>query len=258
MVKTIGIKRFQEIVMDSLSNPLQYAGKSIVLWNSYSGPDSIEYKIVEECCVNYNNGHIDNQVWFKELLFLRQATYAITSKAFCKRKDMYGYKNMGILLDSGYISALRPSNEEITHWLNFVNSQEYQGETLSSDWTLITCAQASYYSFTEEMFSKECVLYEFKPSVDEWAQWMKDKCDERDLKPIVAFIKETESSIDLFYWGLVLEALKRELVEKEYEVLSQLSYEEFDSCLGLDSRIHRGCKDFPYDELWKYIQNNPS
>lgn len=121
---------------------------------------------------------------------------------------------------------------------------------------MIACAQARDYGLTEEMFSKDCILYEIKPSIDEWAEWMKKKCDEKILKPIVAFIKEIDSTIDLFYWNMAVDLLKRELVHNDYETLSQLSHEEFDSCfLGV---LALKIKAFPYDELWEFIQNNPS
>lgn len=253
-MKTIGIKQFQEIVSDVLDNPDKYAGKSIILWNSHPGPDSIEYNIVEDCCVRYNKLHRDNQVWFKELLYLgNETTYHITtSRVICEREDMYGWKKRGIVLDDGIISPFKPSEEEISQWLNFVNRREYQGEILSSDWILIACAQERSYHFTEDMFSENCYLYEFKPSLDEWVEWMKDKCDENELKPIVEFIKETGSSIDLFYWGIALTALKRKLRHKEYDCINQLSHEDFDDCLReyLASR----CKGFPYNELWDFIQ----
>ena len=259
-MKTIGIKQFKEIVIDCLNNPDKYSTGSIVLWNSHRGPQSIEYQIVEECCVNYNNMHTDNQVWFKELISLcSEVDYHIsTSKVLCMRKDMYGFKNRGIVLDDGIISFTKRtlSDEKIAQWLNLVNYHEYQGKKLSSDWTMIACAQARDYGLTEEMFSKDCILYEIKPSIDEWAEWMKDNCDEKILKPIVAFIKEKDSTIDLFYWNIAVDALKRELVHNDYETLSQLSHEEFDSCfLGV---LALKIKAFPYDELWEFIQNNPS
>lgn len=253
-METIGLKQLQEIVSDCLTNPDKYAGKSIVLWDGYCDQDSIEYQIIEECCVCYNKAHNDNQVWFKLTTIGGDLSYHIaTSKVVCDREDMYGWKNRGIVLDNGIIS-LKPSDEEISHWLNFVNRHEYQGGALSSDWTLISCAQASGYGFTEDLFSNDCILYDFKPSVDEWAEWMEDKCDKRDLKPIVTFIKKKGSSIDLYYWGIALRALESELVDNDYEKLSQLSYDEFDDCLR--SRLAFGVKGFPYDELWKLIQNN--
>lgn len=253
-MKTIGINQFKEIVMDCLDNPDKYATGSIILWNSHSGPDSIEYQVVEECCVDYNKMHTDNQVWFKYLsaLSTEGSYYISTSKVICDREDMYGWKNRGILLDGGIVNFSKSSDEEIAQWLNLVNYHEYQGKILSSDWTMIACAQARYYGLTEDMFSKDCILYVIKPSVDEWAEWMKDKCDEKDLNPIVAFIKKTGSPIDLFYWGIALSALESRMVKNDYDVLSQLSQKEFDSCLRetLGFRL----KGFPYDELWQFIQ----
>lgn len=246
-MKTIGINQFKEIVMDCLDNPDKYATGSIILWNSHSGPDSIEYQVVEECCVNYNKMHTDNQVWFKDLIAsgTEVAYHISTSKVVCDREDMYGWKKRGILL----IDPI-----EKVQWLNLVNNHEYQGKVLSSDWTMIAFAHARHYGYTEDMFSKDCILYEVKPSVDEWAEWMKDKCDEKDLNPIVAFIKKTGSPIDLFYWGIALSALESRMVQNDYDVLSQLSQKEFDCCLrpSLGLKV----KGFPYDELWQFIQDN--
>ena len=257
-MKSLSIRQFQDIVSDCLTNSGKYKGKSIVLWDSHPGPESIEYQIIKNCCISYNKAHGDNQVWFKELLTMdSEVSYFVTtSKVVCERKDMYGWKSRGIVLDDGIISFLAPAEEELSQWLRWVNTHEVQGKTLSTDWTLIACAQTRNFAISENMFSEDCILFEFKPSVEEWAEWMKDKCDEKILKPIVAFIKEKDSTIDLFYWNIAVDALKRELVHNDYETLSQLSHEEFDSCLGgvLAFKI----EDFPYDELWEFIQNNPS
>lgn len=256
---TIGILEFKELINACLINPEKYAGKSIILWNGHTSPESIENQIIEECCVNYNQTHLDNQVWYKEILDMIQIPYEITtSKVFCDREDMYGSKDRGILLLArpDTVSLQKLSNEEISQWLKFINSHEYQGKTLSSEWTIFACAHENDYGFTEDMFSKDCVLYEFKPSVDEWAEWMKDKCDEKDLKPLVAFIKEKKSTLDLYYWNIALSVLETELIDKDYEVLSQLSYDDFEGCLRF--RLPIGVKgSFPYNQLWEFVQSYP-
>ena len=54
-----------QLVMDRLSNPGDYAGRSIVLWNADYSLDGIAYLVIKQCCKLYTNENSNDQVWFR-------------------------------------------------------------------------------------------------------------------------------------------------------------------------------------------------
>lgn len=250
-MKTIGISEFKELINARLANPSAYVGKTLVLWNSTAKDYGIAYRVIEECCVDFNKANPENPVWFKYngVNFLDDNNKEI--QVCCDRKDMYGFKKRGILFESG--DLFLDTKED---WLKFINTHQNKKGGISPNWTLVACAQVEQTGLGEDGFAENCEICKLQPTVDEWAEWMKGKCEERDLKPLVAFIKEKNPSIDFSYWNLALGALEGELIDNDYEVLSQLSHDDFEGCLR--SCLGVRVKGFPYNQLWEFVQSYPS
>ena len=100
-MKTIGISDFKGLVNARLDDPNAYVGKTLVLWNAAYMNYGIAYRVIEECCVEHNNANTNHQVWFKysDMTFLTDDNTNI--HGFCERSEMYGYKDQGILFNTG-------------------------------------------------------------------------------------------------------------------------------------------------------------
>lgn len=152
-MKEIGILEFKEKVNERLNNPDLFADQTLVLWNANYAQNSIAYSAIMECCVEYNLAHADQQKW----LTYSDETFTTDDytnpQVFCFRKDMRGYKDSGILFNTGCFLL-----EEKQTWLKFVNTHQNTKGGISANWPLIVCAQANEKGITEEDFSDNCEI----------------------------------------------------------------------------------------------------
>ena len=253
-MRTIGIKEFETLVRDRLENPQAYIGKSLVLWNYHLGPDDIAYYIIKRCCVCYNQDNPKDMVWYVKWCCNNPSILSVSKEGVvCDRKDMYGFKKHGILINDGIIFSLKASEEQVSDWIHFVNTHEYKGEQLSDDWALIAVANADRYGFKESDFSANCEIVSVQPSVDEWAELMMRFCPPDVLNPIVSFIKQNDDGIDLYYWGVAVKQLAKLRIKDGYEFLYQIPSEVF--CRKLRSFLALKVEGFPYTKLWEFVQS---
>lgn len=130
-MKEIGILEFEQLVMVRLSNPRDFAGRSLVLWNADYNNYGIAYRVIKQCCESYNKVNPDDQVWFKrsdmtfyEDDYTQPETWCSSRRIHWNKylkKNVYGYKNelkrCGILFNTGcYRLELQDD------WLKFVNT----------------------------------------------------------------------------------------------------------------------------------------
>lgn len=242
-IKKIGLSEFEVLVNDRLANPAAYAGRTLVLWNTFDNGNGIAYRVIQQCCKRYNAKNDERQVWVNmlDIFFFWRNDYS-SPEALCIEKGMCGYKKHGVLFHTGACGY------EKTEFLHFVNTHENECGPLSNEWPLIACAQSDCYKFEEDMFGDNCDLYCFQPSVDEWAQWISPSFDERVFLPILAYIKETRAFVpheDYPIWELLIEEIQHEFVSNNFDSLNQIPKEDFLG-KGLSIDTH---------DLYDFIQN---
>lgn len=251
-MKTIGIDDFKSLVKNCLENPASYADKTIVLWNADHMQYGIAYRIIEECCIEYNKKSTNNQVWYKYSDFTFKKD-EITNIKVCPdiswvHTDMYGFKTRGILFNTGCFM-----NKELNEWLEFVNTRKNESGLLSNDWVLIACAHQADYNLKESDFSDNCAIYSIQPSVEEWANWVAKYNSAAVVIPIRAYIDEKNPSISLDIWNRVLNVLDDLVNSKESaRELKQISKKDYD--LNMKGSLSFIYNDFPFEALWDFIQ----
>lgn len=238
-MKTIGILELRELVNARLINPKSFAGKSLILWNADYLQYGIAYRVIEECCIEYNLAHTEQQKWIKYSDMTFTTDENTNLQEFCDRKDMYGYKNSGILFNTGCFLLTETSD-----WLKFVNTHQNARGDISTDWPLIACAHTEGTDITEDNFAENCEIYKLYPTVDEWEKWTSSCHNEDFLRMVIAY---TNGSIDNFdYWERALDCLESEY--KNIEELKQTKFESF--AINLSDFFPR----FPADDFWNFIQ----
>lgn len=243
-MKTIGITDFKALVNKCLENPGEFNGKTILLWNADYMQYGIAYRVVEQCCIEYNKKSSDRQVWHEYSDFTFKKDDITKVKVCCTRDDMYGFKNQGVLFNTGCFVQ-----SDLNDWLTFINKHSNEKGQLSPDWVLIACAQADSYGLDERQFSTNCEIYNIQPSVEEWKKWVSEFNSQDVLAPIVAYIEEKKPSISFDQWQRIMDALDMRLSNKENESLKQIGESEFDRVLG------GSVPGFPSHELWDFIQS---
>lgn len=239
-MKTIGIKELKTLVKKCLSAPGEFEGKTIVLWNADHLQYGIAYRVIEQCCVEYNQKNAHRQVWHKYSDFAFKTDDNTKIKVCCTRKDMYGFKDQGVLLNTGCFLK-----QDLNDWLTFINTHTNGKGKLSPDWVLIACAQADTYNLTENQFADNCVIYSIQPSFEEWSGWISQYNSPEVLNPIKAYIEVKNPDASFDYWQRILDALDGE----DAKPLKQMAEEEF-------SRVVQGSiPGFPSKELWEFIQS---
>lgn len=238
-MKKIGIAEFKEMVSARISNPNSFSGKTLVLWNSTYMQYGIAYRVIEQSCIEYNQANQTNQVWYKYIDLDFQSVNNTKVEAFCDIKDMYGYKNRGILFSTGVFN-------EKNEWVNFVNTQENSKGRISSDWALIACAQIIDTGIVEEDFSERCEVCELRPTVDEWAQWNSIFYNEQVIRLVKTY--NNGQIQDFNYWDRAIYAIDQLL--DNYDSIYQIPLKEF------ETYILGAIPGFPAREFWEFIQKN--
>ena len=203
-MKTIGITDFKKIVMERLANPSLFVGRSLLLWNEiHIDHNSISYNVIEQCCIEHNIANPDQQVWISLSDFCFYSDDITKISAFCEKKDMYGFKNSGILYNTGCFLV-----DDLDNWIEFINTHENQIGHLSEKWPLIACIMANdaHYNITEDAFSNYCDIYELKPTIGEWSQWLSDKqwCNKNVLSSVLKYINKNGMRIHLNWWNFII------------------------------------------------------
>lgn len=241
-MKIISIAELKTLVMDRLSNPSSYKDKTLVVWNCRMDKDSIIYRVVKNCCISHNRANKDSQVWFNYIsTFSVEGRWGVDCKeACCDVDDMYGYKMKGVLLDSGYISFLKTSDEKLMpDWLHFINTHEVDGAMLSDDWALITCAHAEY-GYKEDDFSDNCEIVRILPSAD-WEEFMTGPLKKEILHTVLAFIEKNGITTEPDMWEKIIINLSEDFYD-EHITLDSIPESFIMHIFGLDPTFPK--KDF--------------
>lgn len=212
----------------------------MLLWHANSRDYGIAYRVIEECCIEFNQTTPDQQVWFKYSdLDFATVNYS-DANPFCHLKEMYGYKSRGILFNNGNIAP----GDELKPWLRFVNRHENEKGKISKDWALIACVQKyEPFEINEEDFSDNCCVYKIQPTVEEWQQWTVTAHNEELINIVVAYNKGKIENFDL--WERIMTSIEHEDWEKSVKEISKSDF--FDAIEG-------SVPGFPAEELWDFIQ----
>lgn len=245
-MRTIGIAEFGALIKERLSASDSSASKSIVLWDADYVDYCMAYRITEQSCIEHNKKNPDEQVWFTKSSYTFRMDKISNMKALCDREDMYGYKTKGV-----YFTCCLNKND-LDVWLRFVNTRDKDNGHLSDDWVLIAYAQEGYGGLDENRFSDNCEIYSLQPSLGEWAEWVAQYNSQAVIKPIRAYIETKKPSIRFDYWQKVMNALDYEMYDKNLNTLNQFSEDDFKGVVK--SVIGWIVTDFPYDDLWDFIQ----
>ena len=240
-MKTIEIADFKKLVMERLANPRDYAGRSLVLWNADYNNSGIAYRVIKQCCIEYDKENLDDQVWFKYSDFMFQKEDYTNSKilpkwdSFCKTELEFGYKRMGIIFNTGCYML---SDKE--DWFNFINTHTNSCGNVSQDSAVIVCAHADQLTLKEEQFGSNCDIYCIQPTLDEWAAWVVPYCHPEILKVVRAFIEKNgigDEPYGFEYWQRIMWVLNN-LVEDEGCPLNQIpkSYVETRVCGAVSTK----------------------
>ena len=221
-MKTIGIADFKKLVMDRLANPRDYAGRSLVLWNTDCDKKSIGRSIIKQCCKMYNKENPNDQVWFKLSDFC--FTMDDYTKQTCWHEeyiwnentneyDMHTEMNrFGILFNTGCYMLSDKDN-----WLKFVNTHTNQKGGVFQDCAVIVCAHEDQsgsndprWILKEEQFGNNCDIYSIQPTFDEWATWVAPDCHPEVFKVVRAFIEKNGIGNEPYgfdYWQKIMDSL---------------------------------------------------
>jgi len=234
-MKTIGIVDFEKLVMERLANPSLFAGKSLLLWNEQPLHDgSISYNVVRQCCIKHNIANPGKQVWVKYSdydFYTDNITDIFTS---CEEKGMYGIKRNGILYNTGCFADCDHEN-----WLKFISTHVNSTGHLSEDWSLIACVQASSKNITEDLFTDNCDIYDLKPTVEEWAQWLSKWCEWGMCSPILCdcnllssvlkYIDKNGFTFGFYWWNRIITGIAILMAEYDCETVDQIPEGELES-----------------------------
>lgn len=237
---TLGIADFEKLIMERLENPSLYENKSLLLWHAGYKKDSLTYRIITRCCVRFNRMFPDNQAWVKYSDFLFSTDDYTRIKALCSVKDMYGFKDHGILLNTG---CYQPSMEK--DWLTFINTHNNTVGHLSSHWSMIACVIDPKWE--EASFGDNCTLYHLQPRIDEWYEWLKPVYPSGLLNSITEYMRKKDMATDSQEWLRLLDWLYMMMDRNNIEELSQLSHDDYNLELG---------GGFPasfLNDLWDFI-----
>lgn len=203
-MKIIGIADFKKLVMERLAKPRDFAGRSLVLWNADYMDYGIAYRVIRQCCIEYDKENPDDQVWFKmsDTMFQNDdyAMPVVLPDQFRDTEVEYGYKRSGILFNTGCYGQLKDQED----WFKFVNTHTNFRGHVFQDCAVIVCAQADQLTcfpsscdskdpkwiLKEEQFGDNCDIYSIQPTLDEWATWVAPYCHPEILKVVRAYIEK--------------------------------------------------------------------
>lgn len=244
-MEVIGIADFEKLVSERLSNPKEYANRTLLLWHGHYTPDSIESKVIQQCCLNYNMSHADDRVGFMYSDFGFQDEDYSKCRVYKNYKGMTGDEHCRILFNTGCFIV----QEETDNWIKFMNTRTNNKGQLPEDCVLIACVHTfSCYTFKEEQFSDNCDIVCLKPSIKEWSQWMSSRCNPETLEYLLSFIESEGIETDCFYLGRIIRAIDNRLWVDKLQSVNQLSQSLFDIAVGGAS------PSFPSHDFWEFIQ----
>lgn len=275
-MKEIGISEFEQLVLERLTNPRDFVGRSLVLWNADSAEYSIVQRVIEQCCNRYNNDNPNNQVWFKlsDMQFdIDDYTQSETwhdwyewdenAKEYNLRREL---KRCGILLNTGCYMLYDQED-----WLKFVNTHRNLRGTVYQDCAVLVCVpqfmtQSDYYGnvfgpldskyiIKEEQFAENCDVYHIQPIIEEWAKWSEAFYDPEIIKVVRVYIEKNGVIWNFDYWLKIMNELK-ELKVSEGCSLCQIPEDDVDlHVCGVVSKKHPApdfCKF-----IYSFFENNP-
>lgn len=256
-MKEIGIAEFEQLVMERLANPRNFAGRSLVLWNADSHPYGIAQRIIEQCCEKYDKENPDDQVWFYRSCFDfidDDFTKTQTRKSKLirneKQKDFYRVfeeKRLGIIFNTGdFIS------QEQDDWLKLVNTHKNRRGGVSPDCPMIVCTSAN--AFKEEQFGPNCDIYTIKPTEVEWVKWAKPFYNPEIFDVVCAYIKKNGAINGFQYWMAIMDALDDLKRDEEYKdcSLCQIPEDEVRGAVG----VRHPAPDF-LKFIYSFFEDNP-
>ena len=248
-MKEIGIIDFEKLVMERLTSPRDYAGRSLVLWNADYMFYGIAQRVIKQCCESYNKTNPNDQVWFKESgktfykddytqpkTWYSRMVWDENSK---KYESCGEWKRFGILFNTGCYML----NEQ-DDWLKFVNTHTNQKGGVFQDCAVIVCAQAGNvdyymqpdpkYNLKEKQFGECCDIYHIQPTIEEWAKWAEQFYGSEIIKVVRAYIEKNGVGVirGFDYWMRVMMKLVSLLEEHNVCSLSQIPESEISSEIG--------------------------
>lgn len=264
-MKEIGIAEFEQLVMERLTYPRDYAGRSLVLWNADDVKSGIAYRVIKRCCEKYNDENPDDQVWFKQSLFTFQdddytqpKTLGPGKKVWCEELNVYmkpqEWKRLGILFNRG--CYMLPDQDD---WLRFVNTHTNHKGSVFQDCAVIVCNQVnamypvsivSEDSLKEEQFGENCDIYHIQPTFEEWAKWAEPFCDSEILKIVCAYIEKNGVIRDFDYWLRIMDGLDNLKRKEKYKDCSLKQIPEKEVNFQVFGYVQRGD---PAPDFCKFI-----
>ena len=203
-MKEIGILELEQLVTAMLTNPRDFAGRSLVLWNADYAEHGIAQRIIKQCCKSYNKENPNEQVWFK----MSDMTFDGDDYTKPKTWHRHELKRCGILFNTGDYMLSEQEN-----WLKFVNTHTNSCGHIFQDCAVIVCAHPDLYPqriLKEEQFGSNCDIYSIQPTLDEWATWVAPYCNPDILKVVLAYIEKNgvgNAPQGFEYWQRLMNAL---------------------------------------------------
>ena len=279
-MKEIGIIDFEKLVMERLTSPREYAGRSLVLWNADYMFYGIAQRVIKQCCESYNKANPNDQVWFKEsdMTFYKDdytqpKTWhdrMVWNENFKKYVPRHEMKRCGILFNTGCYML-----EEQDDWLKFVNTHTNKKGGVFQDCAVIVCAQASdvgyfgmpnpKYYLKEEQFGEKCDIYSIQPTIDEWAKWVEPFYDAEIVKVVRAYIEKngvfSKSNYGFDYWMRIMDKLdylkKYSMKENKDCSLWQIPEDKMSYEIGGTVSESAPAPDF-CKFIYSFLKGNPS
>lgn len=263
-MKEIGIAEFEQLVMERLTNPRNFAGRSLVLWNADYMDYGMAYRVIEQCCERYNKENPNDQVWYKRSDMFNNDDYTqpktwhsrmVWDEKFKEYVPCNELKRFGILLNTGCYML-----DDQDDWLKFINTHTNQNGGIFQDCAVIVCAQADGtgyfgptkpdYILKEEQFGENCDIYHIQPTVEEWAKWAEPFCDSEILKVVCAYIEKNGVIRDFDYWLRIMDALEELKRDEEYKDWSLWQIPEDEVRLNVGGTVGVG---HPAPDFCKFI-----
>ncbi len=210
-MKEIGIADFEQLVMERLTKPRKFAGRSLVLWNADGHPHGIAQRVIGQCCEKYEKEHPNDQVWFYwssfEFIDDDYTKTTVLKDKMVKDENHEGYhsvfekKRCGLIFNSGdYIP------QEQNDWLKLVNTHRNRRGGVSPDCPMIFCASGN--AFKEKQFGSNCDIYAIRPTEKEWIPWVKQFYSSEIFEVVCAYIEKYGANKGCQYWMLIMDELE--------------------------------------------------
>lgn len=280
-MKEIGIIDFEKLVMERLTMPRNFTGRSLVLWNADYMFYGIAQRVIKQCCENYNKANPNDQVWFKESGktfykddYTQPKTWysrMVWNENSKKYESCGEWKRFGILFNTGCYML----NEQ-ADWLKFVNTHTNKKGGVFQDCAVIVCAQAGNvdyyiqpnpeYNLKEKQFGECCDIYHIQPTIEEWTKWVEPLYDAEIIKVVRAYIEKngvfSEFDYGFDYWMRIMDTLN--FLKKKYSMkenkdcsLWQIPEEKLSFQIGGAVSESAPAPDF-CKFIYSFLKDNPS